>query len=186
MPLKGFLSSRGATRSHRVASDLSDSEKLAMLDELEQSGLGWFWASDRHGNLTYLSATIAERIELPLSDLLGQPLTNVFVSADREGRSKSLSLMIGAHKGFSGFAVRAQKRPDGAVLRLSGRPAFNGEEFVGFRGTGADITEEYHREEETARLAKFDSLTGLANRHRMKHLIDSTITAFKAAKRNCA
>lgn len=186
MPLKGFLSSRGGARSHRAASVLSDSEKLAMLDELEQSGLGWFWACDKRGNLTYLSSTIAERIEMPLSDLLGQPLTSVFVSADREGRSKSLSLMIGTHKAFSGFAVRAQKRPDGAVLRLSGRPAFQGEEFVGFRGTGADITDEYHREEETARLARYDSLTGLSNRHRMKHLIDSTITAFKAAKRNCA
>ena len=186
MPLKGFLSSKGGFGSRSAASALSDSEKLAMLDELEQSGLGWFWACDAKGNLTYLSATIAERIELELSDLLGQPLSSVFVSADRDGRTKSLSLMLGAHKAFSGFAVRAEKRPDGAVLRLSGRPAFKGTTFVGFRGTGADITEEYFREEETARLAKYDSLTGLSNRHRMKQIIDNTLTAFKLAKRNCA
>lgn len=186
MPLKGFLSSRSGSKSAGAASALSDSEKLAMLDELEQSGLGWFWACDKNGNLTYLSATIAERIKVPLSDLLGKPLSGVFVSADRDGRTKSLALMLGAHKAFSGFAVRAEKQPDGAVLRLSGRPAFSGDTFVGFRGTGADITEEYHREEETARLAKYDSLTGLSNRHRMKHLIDTTLTAFKAAKRNCA
>ncbi len=186
MPLKGFLSSKRAPRSETAPSAMSDGEKLAMLDELEQSGLGWFWASDKNGNLTYLSATIADRIDLPLADLLGRPLASVFVSADRDGRSKSLSLMLGAHKAFSGFAVRAEKRPEGAVLRLSGRPAFDGENFVGFRGTGADITDEYHREEETARLAKYDSLTGLSNRHRMKHLIENTLTAFKAAKRNCA
>ena len=83
MPLKGFLSSKGGFGSRSAASALSDSEKLAMLDELEQSGLGWFWACDAKGNLTYLSATIAERIELELSDLLGQPLSSVFVSADR-------------------------------------------------------------------------------------------------------
>ena len=190
MPLKGFLSSRGAGRllgrGSDAASVLSDAEKLAMLEDMEQSGLGWFWASDADGNLTYLSGAIGERLELPLSDLIGQPLASVFVSADREGRTKSLSLMLGAHKAFQGFSVRAEKRPDGAVLRLAGQPVFNGRKFAGFRGTGADITEEYFREEETARLAKYDSLTGLSNRHRMKHLIESTLTAFQAAKRNCA
>ncbi len=59
-------------------------------------------------------------------------------------------------------------------------------QFAGFRGTGTDITEEFHREEETARLARFDSLTGLSNRHRMAHQIESMLTAFKAARRNCA
>ena len=186
MPLKGFLSSKSSSGSRGAASAMSDGDKLAMLDELEQSGLGWFWACDRAGNLTYLSAAIAERIDVPLADLLGQPLASVFVSTDSDGRTKSLSLMLGAHKAFSGFSVRSEKRPDGPVLRLSGQPVFNGSKYAGFRGTGADISDEFHREEETQRLAKFDSLTGLSNRHRMKQQIESTITAFKAAKRNCA
>ena len=191
MPLKGFLSSRNGSgllqgRRGDAASALSDGEKLAMLDQLEQSGLGWFWASDADGNLTYLSAAIAERLDLSLSDLLGQPLASVFSPLEGEGRTKSLSLMLGAHKAFSGFSVRATKRPEGAVLKLSGQPAFSGKKFSGFRGTGADITDEYYREAETARLAKFDSLTGLANRHRMAQVIDGTLTAFKQAKRNCA
>lgn len=193
MPLKGFLAKSGlrsggafASAITHTSSALSDSEKLAMLDELEQSGLGWFWASDAKGNITYLSAAIADRIEVPLAEILGQPLSNIFISADRDGRTKSLSLMLGAHKAFSGIAVRAEKRPDGVVLRLAGRPAFDGEKFAGFRGTGSDITDEFFREEETARLAKYDSLTGLSNRSRMKHRIESTLTAFKAAKRNCA
>ena len=157
-----------------------------MLDELEQSGLGWFWASDETGKITYLSGAIADRLDIPMADILGQPLTGVFAAADREGRTKSLPLMMGAHKSFSGLEVRAVKRPDGAVLRLAGQPAFDEGVFQGFRGTGTDITEEYYREEETQRLARYDSLTGLSNRHRMKHLIDTTVTAFKAAKRNCA
>ncbi len=158
-----------------------------MLDELEQSGLGWFWASDARGHLTYLSGAIAARLDLPLPDLLGQPLISIFVAADREGRGKSLPLMLGTHKAFSGLAVRAARRPDGAVLRLSGQPVTTeAGEFCGFRGTGVDITNEYTREEETARLARYDSLTGLSNRHRMAHLLETTLTAFKAARRNCA
>jgi len=166
---------------------MSDSERLAMLDDLEQSGLGWFWASDANGNLTYLSAAIAARLDLPLADLIGQPLNAIFTMADRDGRGKSLSLMLGAHKAFSAMTVRAARRPDGMVLRLSGLPMTSAEgAFLGFRGTGSDITEEYTREEETARLVRYDSLTGLSNRHRMAHQIDATLTAFKAARRNCA
>lgn len=186
MPLKGFLSSISGVGSRGAASKLSDGEKLAMLDDLEQSGLGWFWACDQKGNLTYLSATIADRLNLPLEEIIGQPLSSVFVPVDRDGRTKSLALMLGAQKSFSGFAVRAEKRPNGAVLRLSGQPSHRSNTYEGFRGTGWDITDEYHREEETARLAKYDSLTGLSNRHRMKSLIETTLTAFKAAKRNCA
>jgi diguanylate cyclase (GGDEF)-like protein len=191
MSLKGLLSSRngapwrGATSS--AASALSDGERLAMLDELEQSGLGWFWASDASGNLTYLSGAIAARLDVPLGDLVGHAMTTIFAAADREGRGKSLSLMLGAHKGFAGMAVRAARNPDGAVLRLSGQPVTSADgRFLGFRGTGTDITEQYHREEETARLARFDSLTGLSNRHRMAYQIEATLTAFKAARRNCA
>ncbi len=192
MSLKGLLSSRSSAAASRgasgiVASALSDGERLAMLDELEQSGLGWFWASDAAGNLTYLSSAIAARLDIPLGDLLGQPLATIFSAADREERGKSLALMLGAHKAFAGMAVRAARRPDGAVLRLSGQPvtAANGQ-FSGFRGTGADISEDYFREEETARLARYDSLTGLSNRHRMAHQIDATLTAFRAASRHCA
>ena len=192
MSLKGLLSSRSSAAASRgapgvAASALSDGERLAMLDELEQSGLGWFWASDADGNLTYLSSAIAARLDIPLVDLLGQPLATIFTAADREERGKSLALMLGAHKAFAGMAVRAARRPDGAVLRLSGQPVSKGNgQFGGFRGTGADISEDYHREEETARLARYDSLTGLSNRHRMAHQIEATLTAFKAARRHCA
>ncbi len=188
MSLKGLLSSRN-TRSAPFAagSAMSDGERLAMLDELEQSGLGWFWASDASGHLTYLSAAIAARLDVPLGELIGQPLPTIFAAADREERGKSLALMLGAHKAFAGMAVRAARRPEGTVLRLSGQPVTDAAgHFIGFRGTGADITEEYHREEETARLARYDSLTGLSNRHRMAHNIEATLTAFRTARRNCA
>ncbi len=192
MPLKGFLSSKGGSsllgsRRSEAASVLSGDEKLAMLDELERSGLGWFWASDHEGNLTYLSSAIAERVDLPLDELIGQPLASVFAPRQGDGRTKSLPLMLGARKAFSGFVVEATHGKSNAVLRLAGQPIDDARgKFIGFRGTGADITEEFHREEETERLAKFDSLTGLSNRHRMAQIIDSTLTAFQAAKRNCA
>ena len=187
MPFKSFLGSKTAIGRGRNASALSEAEKLEMLDELENSGLGWFWASDAEGNLTYLSEAIADRIETSLDDLIGQPLASVFMPQDNQARGKSLSLMLGAHKAFNGYVVQPANGASKTVIRLAGQPITNSRgKFIGFRGTGADITEEFHREEETARLAKYDSLTGLANRHRMAQIIDSTLIAFQAAKRNCA
>jgi diguanylate cyclase (GGDEF)-like protein len=194
VPLKGLLSSRSGNiaanpgaRGAGAGSSLSDAQKLAMLEDLERSGLGWFWASDTDGRLAYLSATIAERLDVPIDELVGHPVAQIFQPAASDGREKPLALRLGAHKAFTGLAVRAARRPDGAVLRLAGHPVFEPSgRFLGFRGTGADITEEWYREEETERLAKFDSLTGLANRHRMAQFIESTLTAFRAAKRNCA
>ncbi len=190
MPLKRFLSSKSDPQTRVDApapkSVLSDHEKLQMLDQLEQSGMGWFWASDADGKISYVSAAIADRLEIPLEEILGGALTSVFTPLVGEGRTQSLSLKLGARKAFSDFAVRAASRPRGAVLRLTGQPCFDGGQFVGFRGTSVDITENYYREAETEKLAKFDSLTGLSNRHHMSQMIDNTLTAFKAAKRNCA
>ena len=153
MSLKGLLSSRNIAAPRSLgpvaASIMSDGDRLAMLDELEQSGLGWFWASDENSHLTYLSRTIAARLDVPLTDLIGQPLTGIFTAADREQRGKSLALMLGAHRAFTGIAVRASRGGGDIVLRLSGQPALNTNgHFIGFRGTGADITDEYYREEE--------------------------------------
>lgn len=198
MPLKTLLSGgkknasstqgkEDVSESLRKNSGLSDSDKLAMLNDLERSGLGWFWATDREGQITYLSSAIAERAGIEIDRLMGQYLPSAFKSVEGDGRTKSLALKLGARKAFVGFPVGPVNGSTDVVIRLSGRPVFSEDgEFEGFRGTGTDITEEYRREEETERLAKYDSLTGLSNRHRMARIIESTLTAFRSAKRNCA
>lgn len=199
MALKGLLSSGNRSagkarssgalhkRNSAYAIEISDTEKLALLNDLEQFGLSWFWSSDADGILSYLSPAVAQRIEVPLEEMIGQPLSALFVPSSIDGRSKPLSLVLNTHKTFAHLTVHAKRNPEGAVLRLAGQPIFDGAgRFGGFRGTGVDITDDYYREQETERLARYDSLTGLANRHRMAHLIETTLTAFKAAKRNCA
>jgi len=157
-----------------------------MLDELETSGLGWFWASNADGRLSYITPALSQRVGIANEDLVGKPLAKLFDPATNERTAKPLSLLLNTHKAFSGLAVQPALRSSSAVLRLAGKPIFEGEQFIGFRGTIADITDDYYRESETERLARYDSLTGLSNRHRMAHRIETTLTAFKAQKRNCA
>src|SRR5690606_29564938 len=57
---------------------------------------------------------------------------------------------------------------------------------LGYRGSAKDITRTRESERDATRLAEYDSLTGLANRHRMAKRLKTTLSAYKAAKRNCA
>ena len=70
---------------------------------------------------------------------------------------------------------------------ISGQPKIDKSgTFHGYRGNAKDVTIEYERKREDSRLAEYDSLTGLANRHRMNKRLESTLIAYKAAKRACS
>lgn len=166
---------------------ITGADKLAIVEELEQTGLAWFWATDAQARIAYLSPAILEGLGVTLADLQGHPLQQVFVPVSGEGDGRSLGLKLGTRKSFANLTVSSADGQNELVLRLSGRPLHDAAgQFAGFRGSGIDITAEFRSEEEASRLAKFDSLTGLANRHRMEQRIDSTLQAFRSAKRSAA
>ncbi|MGI8943418.1 MAG: EAL domain-containing protein [Qipengyuania sp.] len=167
--------------------EVDQSDKLAIVADLEASGVSWFWATDPKGRITYLSPSVAAALQTDISTLLGQSMQTVFVPAAGETEGRSLGLKLGSRKSFAGLTVRASKSGTDLVLKLSGRPVHSpSAEFQGYRGSAIDVTEEFRAEEEAARLAQFDSLTGLANRHRMENRIDSTLAAFRQSERSCA
>lgn len=168
------------------APDVADGDKAAIVSDLEKAGISWFWATDAQGRTAYLSPGIAETLGLA-DHALERPLQAILKPANGEGDGRSLGLKLGTRKSFSNLIVEAVDDGCDLVLRLSGRP-LHGEDgaFLGFRGSAVDVTEQFRSEEEASRLAQFDSLTGLANRHRMEQRIDSTLAAFSQAKRACA
>ncbi|MFX6011239.1 hypothetical protein ABTE87_21350, partial [Acinetobacter baumannii] len=59
---------------------------------------------------------------------------------------------------------------------ISGRPVTDAlGRFQGFVGSGSDLTEKRRADAEITRLALFDSLTGLANRQRMRLSLDQSL-----------
>ena len=52
--------------------------RMQVLDDFEQAGIGWIWASDADGRLIYLSAPAFEKLGLEPGDLLGEPLVAMF------------------------------------------------------------------------------------------------------------
>ena len=187
MPFSNLFSSRGDTVAPEIRQGISPDEKLRIVDEIENSGTLGFWATDRNGNIVYLSPSIAKRLGALPEELLGTPLQQVLIPVEGETDGRSLGLKLNTRKSFSNLSAQAQARDNDAVLSLSGRALYDeNTEFAGFRGSVIDITEDFRAEAEANRLAKFDSLTGLANRHRMEQRIDSTLKTFCAAERTAA
>lgn len=170
-----------------VSSDAD--RRLALMAEYENSGVGWFWETDANGHIVFMSPPIAEIFELTPATMAQTSFPSLFQTeqADDGSTPRNLSLLFGGRKTFTGLIVRAAIEDKEMYWLLSGRPKFDAEgRFQGYRGHGGDITETRKAENETQRLAQFDSLTGLLNRPRMQRKVDAMLTAFRAAKRNCA
>lgn len=162
---------------------------MKLMRDYEDAGIGWFWSSDSSGRIDYISDCVARKLGRTITDLVGQPIQSLFV-LDRDEDNpieRTLPLILSARKTFASLAVRAAM--DGVELwwSISGRPQFAADgAFVGYHGNGVDVTATRQNEKDASRLAQYDSLTGLANRHRMGKRLNATLTAYAAAKRCCA
>lgn len=190
--LKGFSGAQPLVDDRPVT---ADGLRLAVLDDFEQTDIAWIWSSDSDNVLSYLSPGAADKLGIPLPSLLGQPLTALFETDpqdpdDRAGRP--LGFQLNARNKLSAIVVRcalpqAKETTRTVWLSLSAQPRIDAEgNFHGYRGMATDVSVEYQRKIEDTRLAEFDSLTGLYNRHRMTRRLDSVLAAYKAAKRSCA
>ncbi len=156
-----------------------------ILIDYEQTGQGWFWETDARGAITYVSAKIGEILCRPPTTLIGRPLTELFVSGDREDDDR-IAAHLDEGTPFRDIAMQAATPVGECWWSLSGRPLRDDDGVtLGFRGFGADLTERRRSEENAARLAHFDSLTGLANRFQMSQKLEGIIRAQHEEKRVC-
>jgi len=78
---KGLLGS-GKNHGAAPAPDLSGQEfqeAVLLLQDYEALGLGWFWASDSHGRITYISDCVAQLLGKERSAIIGQPIQSLFI-----------------------------------------------------------------------------------------------------------
>ncbi|WP_230481143.1 putative bifunctional diguanylate cyclase/phosphodiesterase [Sphingomonas sp. Leaf21] len=154
-------------------------QAVKMIAEFEEHGTGWFWETDRQGRLTYLSRKVADDLAASGIASAGRLLTDLFqMDSSAPGSERTLSFHMASRTSFSDYTVCAVA--DGPVTErwwsISGRPIIDSVgRFRGFIGSGSDLTEKRRSEAEITRLALFDSLTGLANRQRMKLSLDKTL-----------
>ena len=165
--------------------------RLEVLEDFEQAGMGWFWATDNDGKLTYLSEKAIASLGGDPPAMVGETFIELFeIDRDNpdEKSDRPLNFLLSTHNKLNGLTVRViAKNGQPAWWSLTGFPKTGSDgNFCGYRGSARDVTSEFRRKLEDSRMAEFDELTGLANRNRMNRKLNSTLAAYKSAKRSCA
>ena len=167
--------------------------RIELLESFEKSGLGWFWASDAQGRLIYLSQGAIELLQSTEDELYGTPVTDLFHvdkgdrEEDAEREVRPLAYYLSARNSISNLRVKMPIRGEDRYIELAGKPLFDrSNRFSGYRGSAKDVTAQRETQRDAERLSQYDSLTGLANRHRMHKQLDAKLKHFRNDKRVCA
>ncbi|MBO9697653.1 MAG: EAL domain-containing protein [Sphingopyxis sp.] len=179
---------RRATRAARL--DVSEQQRaLNLMRDFERAGRGWFWETDRNGQLVYISPTVAARLDRPLSALLGHPFTDIIrkrIGRD-ENEERTLGFSLSSRTPFKELTVQAAVPGEERWWSISGQPISNEfGNFQGFRGSGTDLTDKKRSEREINQLARYDTLTGLANRRHITDLLERALKSHGGQSQPCA
>ena len=159
-----------------------------LIQEFENSEKGWFWETNRDGILSYLSESVARALGRDAADLLDRPFTDLISTETEDGAATSertLGFYLSSHVAFQDLIVRAKTKNE-IWWSITGRPVHNElGHFFGFRGFASDLTKVRQSEVELDRLARQDSLTGLANREMLRRALDDALLGAVRRKRRC-
>jgi diguanylate cyclase (GGDEF)-like protein len=168
---------------------LEDSSRPSrLLGEVEEKGSVWFWETDRRGRLTYLSPKILNALGLSSTTVVGHPLTAIAADGAAVDTltpvgERTLPFFLSTQTAFSELTIRAATT-DERWWSISGRPVYDRfDQLRGYIGTGSDLTEIRRSEAEVSRLARFDPLTGLANRSEIGNLLRQALMGSSGTRR---
>jgi diguanylate cyclase (GGDEF)-like protein/PAS domain S-box-containing protein len=154
---------RNITQRKRTKRNLHEiAERFRSLTELSSD---WYWEMDENLRFTYVSEGIRKVRGIAPESLIGKRRWE----SDRVGGDEEMArhrATLEGHLPFKDF-VLARRTSDGRITYVShsGKPVFDGKgNFRGYRGVARDITARVEAEEELARMAHYDALTGLPNR----------------------
>ncbi len=156
--------------------DLASHELMALNDALRTSqarltslvslSSDWIWEQDAELRFTYISEPSAGSSRLDLSLLVGVSLTDaerIDTATEDAAQYRRATAACEPFRELT-FGLRQPGGKD-FHLRLSGEPVFGpARELLGYRGVGTDVTRAVSVERQLRHMARFDALTGLANR----------------------
>ena len=149
-----------------------------LLNEYESNGSDWLLELDDQGRLTHVTPRFADVARRPRTQLLGQPLLSLIDPAQGGAAVAALIHAVAQRQPFRDLVVPVPLGRDLRWWSLSGTPKQDGDgQFTGFRGVGREVTDVRRGQERIAQLARFDPLTGLANRSLFRELLEETVEA---------
>ncbi|TFW27803.1 EAL domain-containing protein [Massilia arenosa] len=159
----------------RTEKALQESEQR--FRQLVTMSTDWYWEQDEELRFTYVSSDVATKGGVDSARYLGKTRWEAapgFLDSD-SGRTHKL--LLEAHQSFANFEYVV--RDDNGTERwfcISGEPLFDElNRFMGYRGTGSDITARKATEQRIHHVAQHDVLTGLPNRSLLQDRLSQAI-----------
>ncbi|MFN3314395.1 MAG: putative bifunctional diguanylate cyclase/phosphodiesterase [Hyphomonas sp.] len=137
-----------------------------LLRDFEESASDWLWQTDASGVLCNIPLRL-EGDGAPSGQAAGRmPIGQSFPSIFEPGESRdALEEALASKSPFRDVVLQLKGGPGEARWwSVTGKPVIENGRFQGFRGVAGDVTQSKEIEDRIARMAHFDSLTGLANR----------------------
>ena len=136
----------------------------ARLASLLSLSSDWVWEQDAALRFNYVSAHTTD-VGDDLAALLSGKHALLDLEAQGEGGPAAFAALVAARSAFRNI-VCGVREPGHAryYVRISGEPVFVDGEFRGYRGVGSDVTQVTLAEQRVQQLARYDVLTGVANR----------------------
>lgn len=147
-----------------------------LLRDFEANSSHWLWETDSELRLRNVSPRFADIAQMPAELLANRPIFELLrVQTLLAGAAipGPVIQQLQARAAFANIVVPVDVAGQPRWWSLTGRPTFDRfDNFTGFRGVAADVTEATQDARRTAYLASYDSLTGLANRIVFQHALE--------------
>ena len=168
----GLIDSRDFLSQLRQTSALSEKQEVVslLLREFEDSGADWLWQIDASRCLTHVSPRFAHALGAQPEDLEGRSVLEVLAGDSWEAGTfasglRELAEKLKLRESFADLVLPIKIKGESRWWELSASPRLDeGGNFLGFRGVGSDVTAARASAEKIAKLARYDTLTGLPNR----------------------
>lgn len=181
----------------RTWTEISLAEKRAVVSLLlrehdEDEEADWLWETDASKRLIQVNARMARATRIEPAQLEGMPLFQLLAGTSWEsGRFaahfRDLLDRMNAREGFTAIELPVKIDGEDRWWRLSATPRWDWiGRFSGFRGVGSDITKHRQSVDQIDRMARFDGLTGLANRLHFNDALRKALSRQFREDRDCA
>lgn len=164
----------------RVAS-LPESERRYR--HYAQASADFFWELDDQLRFSFVSEECLQALALPSDSVIGKTHKELLGSEENlnpEDHWDAQLDRLNSRQAFRDFEFRWGDDDDARTIRYSGIPIYDNDHvFLGYRGTGRDVTAANRQAESVAYHASHDALTGLINRRHFEVLCERALTASK-------
>ena len=112
MPLgirKALREARNPATAGGGAPRAASPDRSVVLGEVEELGIGMFWATDAEGNLSFLSQRALADLGTDSQSMIGKPLTQLFHDVDEEDGGKAVRIAVGTGWHVVGVGRREQQ-----------------------------------------------------------------------------